>query len=121
MRVKTTSIYSVNTKVAGVTYDNPDGKDRQSIIKKNCKQGMNLILKREPDNPYDKNAVGVWIKTKSFLSSSEDQIGYLKKMDAKLVSDNLGKNKSIKAKITNVTGGTKGKETRGVNIEITIE
>lgn len=108
------------SKVAGVAHKNPDGKDRQEIIKKHCKPGMDLILKREIENPYDSHATGVWIKAKSLFSSSEFQIGYLNRMVAKEVAEHIDSGGKARAKITTITGDTKGKKTRGVNIEITL-
>ena len=113
--------YSFNSKVAGVTYKNPDGSDRQEIIKKRCKPGMALMLKRELDNPHGDNATGVWIKTKSLFSSSEYQLGYLNSSVAKEVVEHIESGRTARAKIANITGGTRSKKTRGVNIELTLE
>jgi len=44
------------TKIAGTSHTNPDGTSRQKLIKK-LKEGASLDLVREPDNPYDKNAI----------------------------------------------------------------
>ena len=112
--------HSFNSKVAGVTRKNPDGKDRQAIIKKHCKPRMSLILKRELDNQYDSHATGVWIKIRSLFSSSEAQIGYLNRSVAREVVDHIESGRTARAKISNLTGGTRSKKTRGVNIEITL-
>lgn len=58
-----------NTLVAGATKTNPDGTSRQKIIKKIAK-GESLELVREPENPYDENAVAVFRKT-------GEQVGYI--------------------------------------------
>lgn len=48
-----------HSKVAGTTRQNDDGTDRQSIIHDHLKPGMELIHKREPDNPYDEWAISL--------------------------------------------------------------
>jgi hypothetical protein len=57
------------TKVVGSTYKNPDGINRQQIIKI-CTAGEKIKLIREPNNPYDVGAIGVF-------RESYEQIGYL--------------------------------------------
>jgi HIRAN domain len=36
----------------------------RDVIRAYCRPGMPLVLRREPENPYDSNAVGVWIRTR---------------------------------------------------------
>jgi hypothetical protein len=77
--------------VLGVTSANADGSNRQDIIR-NCKKGDELILLREPNNPYDINAIKVcafrkpgllrrWLRRKPVLT----QLGYLSKYVASRV------------------------------------
>jgi len=109
-----------HSKVAGVTFKNTDGSSRQDYIRAYCKQGMDLILKREPDNPYDNNAVGVWIKSRALIVfTSEVQIGYLNAEVAEEIADYIDNGGTVVGKITEVTGGTHGKPTFGVNILLT--
>lgn len=111
-----------HSKVAGVSQENPNGSSRQAYIKYYCEPGKDLILKRELDNPYDSHAIGVWVKFKAwFRPEKEYQIGYLNRQVAKEVAEHIDPGGTAKAKITNITGGTKDKETRGVNIEVTLE
>ena len=56
------------SKVAGVSYRNEDGSSRQSIIRR-CHIGERLLLKPEPDNPVDPNAVRV-LRQNGELSTS---------------------------------------------------
>ena len=49
---------SIIAYVIGVTYANADGSSRQEIIG-NCRKGDELILLREPSNPYDIDAIKV--------------------------------------------------------------
>jgi hypothetical protein len=107
------------SKIAGTSHNNPDGSDRQEIIKKYCKSEQPLFLIPEPDNPYDPNAVGVWIEVKKLFSTQRYQIGYL---PSELVVRDLSKviDGSLTAKVKELTGGTRSKPTVGVNIIITV-
>ena len=57
--VHTRQSIPVPIKVVGVTYDNPDGTDRQYIIAKHVRAGDADSLLPEPSNPYDRDAVAV--------------------------------------------------------------
>jgi hypothetical protein len=63
-------------KVAGVSYPNPDGTSRTSIIEQ-CAVFEVLNLHHEPNNEFDPNAIAV-------LTASGDQIGFL---DARLAGE----------------------------------
>lgn len=106
------------SKVAGTSHENSNGYSRQKIIKNNCKRGMSLILKREPDNPHDSDAIAVWINARGCLFSKKMQIGYIESGIARDLSDKIDMGRKVEAKIEKVTGGTKAKETLGVNIEL---
>jgi HIRAN domain-containing protein len=72
--------------VAGTGYEN-----RQVGIKKWCKAGLVVKLKRELNNEYDENAVAVYIPVRIFFGfiKSEFQIGYIKKAAAERMSKRL--------------------------------
>jgi hypothetical protein len=91
-----------NTKVVGVTHKNPDGTERQKIIKK-CKNGERVNLIRQPDNPYDKWAVGVF-------RQSGEQIGWIDKYvcGPDRLAEHLDFNGEVKAKIIKIIGGPSG-------------
>ena len=59
------------TKVVGVTFQNPDGTNRQEIISK-CKVGEYVLLIRDYENSYDQYAIAVLRKT-------GEQIGFIDK------------------------------------------
>ncbi|MFH5187024.1 HIRAN domain-containing protein [Paenibacillus sp. TAB 01] len=61
--------------VAGVTHKNNDGSSRKKIAS-SCHYGQKLILVRELDNPYDKNAVKI-------MTESNKQLGYVDAWNAK--------------------------------------
>ncbi len=46
------------TELSGCHFDNPDGTRRLNFIK-NCQVGDPLLLKPDPDNPNDEEAIGV--------------------------------------------------------------
>ena len=66
--------------VAGESFRNDDGTDRQAIIAR-CRVGDWLFLVPEPDNAHDDNAIRV-------LTESGQQIGYVERgMAARLAGD----------------------------------
>jgi len=71
------------TSVAGVTYPNRDGSNRQTIVAK-CRAGEPIVLEAEPDNPQHENAVRV-------LRKDGSQIGYVvPRMATHLITDLAG-------------------------------
>lgn len=99
------------TKVAGVTYDNPDGSSRQKIIKR-CRVGEEAQLVWEPNNPHDANAVAV-------RRQSDEQIGYLNRDVAETFVGQSQGGKQFSAEVAELIGGgwLSGKS-RGVVLEI---
>lgn len=87
------------------------GESRYQDAVRRCRQGDRVILKREPENPYDENAVAV-------LRENGEQIGYLSRDHAEWVADVMDKGKEVKARISRITGGTRDKPTRGVVIDV---
>lgn len=109
-----------HSKVAGVTAKNPSGRSRQDYIRKFCKSGMPATLVREPSNQFDKNAVGVWIKARTLIFfTSQVQIGYLNADTAEEIARYMDSGGRMSCQITDVTGGTHGKSSFGVNILLT--
>lgn len=90
------------TKVVGVSFDG-----RQRIIRQ-TKVGETLSLVREPNNPYDRNAIMV-------LNSSGSQLGYISKDVASNLAYNMDSGARYIATVTNVTGTNPG-DVMGVNI-----
>ena len=110
---------TIRSKIAGVTAKNDDGKFRQDYIRAFCKPGMPLILRREPDNKYDRNAISIWIKAKVLLIfSNEVKIGYINTGLAEELARWLEKGHNISGEIIDVTGGTNDKSSLGVNIKL---
>ena len=73
----------IRTYIKGVTYKNPEGSSRQTILR-SCKKGDIVTLIRDPNNPYDGNAVKVCV-------TSEEKSGFLSRiLGGKAVTKQLG-------------------------------
>jgi hypothetical protein len=84
------------TRVAGVTYCNADGTDRQSLLKKCC-SGEQVELRREPNNPHDKFAISV-------VTGRGEILGYIPAGDRRL-ANHIDGGGQIRASIVEITGG----------------
>lgn len=62
-------------KVAGITFKNDDGSSRTDIAF-SCRSGQKLVLVRDPENTYDKNAVKI-------MTENNLQLGHLDAWNAK--------------------------------------
>lgn len=72
----------IKTRVAGVSFENRDGTPRQPFVKQ-CRKDDMLLLRREPDNPFDGNAIAVdW----SDAGGERHQIGYVPRALAALLA-----------------------------------
>lgn len=80
-------------KVVGVTFANPDGDSRQSIIKK-CAPGDDVELRPEPHNKFDKTAIAV-------VTASGKTLGYLPR-DSWVVRATYDENQPTKAYIRSI-------------------
>jgi hypothetical protein len=96
------------TKVAGVTYKNDDGSDRQDILS-TCSPLKKLRLEHEDNNPHDPNAIRV-------CTEEGRQIGHLFRDVASDVWWRMQHNFTYAAVSANLTGGTKEYPQLGMNI-----
>ena len=94
-------VYTLN--IVGESY-------RQGEIKL-CHEGESLILRREPDNKYDRNAVAV-------LRENGKQIGYLSRDDAEWIARIMDDGDRVGAKIKWITGGKRDKPSYGLVIDV---
>jgi single-stranded-DNA-specific exonuclease len=94
---------SFPTKVMGVSFERR--QDRVAGLV----PGLELELRREPDNPADSNAIAVYYGAL--------QIGFLRKQIAKHLAPLIDGGMRYRARIEHVTGGTDGKN-YGVNIRV---
>jgi len=89
-----------NAIVAGTGYLNTDGSERCKIIAKHISEKMPVILKRDPDNKYDSNAIAVYINTPKLfglIKNNQVQIGYIKAQAAKSISSRIDNGEKITA------------------------
>lgn len=99
--------------VVGESFTNSDGQERQQIIKRFAKSGIQVHLEREPDNPYDPTAIAVYL--------ADQQIGYLKRDVAERLAEKIDSgNYAAGAAIHSVNGGTKSKPNFGVTLIVTV-
>lgn len=97
---------SVTIPVAGVNY-----KDRQSVIRE-LRIGQGVLLRREPYNPYDINAIRV--ETESGL-----QVGYVPREVASVLSPFIDElQKLLPARVTELIGGYLG-EYQAISVKVT--
>jgi len=106
----------INSKVVGVTKLNKDGTSRQQIIRDLLYNGDPLVLKREPQNEFDPNAIAVYFDSPSideFL-----QVGYLPYGQALRLAPLMDCGRVITAEVAAVTQS--GPENLGVEITLKI-
>jgi hypothetical protein len=110
----------IRTKISGVTFPNPDGTNRQKIIRRYCRAGKPLEVRHEPKNRHDRNALGLWIMSRAFfIFPVWYQVGYVSEDIAEDLKPYRLAGATITARILDVTGGGWFKN-YGVNIELTI-
>jgi hypothetical protein len=97
-------------KVAGVTFQNDDGSERQSILKR-CRPGEQLILRHDPDNAYSICAVQV-------LRTNGEQLGHAPGYLGERICEELEDGYWVLGVLAEVTGGTRDKPTRGANFAV---
>lgn len=93
-RVNMNKISNVALKVVGVTFANDDGTNRQQIIGAMTKDAP-VMLKREPHNLHDTNAIAV--------SSIDGQVGYIGKDYAKILAPLMDAGARFKARVSEVS------------------
>lgn len=99
------------TKAAGVSKEN-----RQDLIRKYCRSGMDLYPICEPENEFDKYAVALYVKTDD--GSEPVKIGYIPAKYSHALYKNVELGLVI-VEIDATTGGDNGKYL-GVNLCVTI-
>lgn len=89
------------TKIVGVTHSNDDGSSRQKILKRmkeTAQKGDLLELRREPDNPHDKNAIAVYNK-------DGEQLGYINRETAEEFAQYMDSGERVTAEVDKIIGG----------------
>ena len=103
-------VETIYSKLQGVTRTNPDGSSRQEIIANLCFSGQQLVLMRAP-NQFSPNNLDVYVAY---------QVGQVNTELADLLAPILDGGGAVRASITEITGGTEDRPTRGVNVSFTI-
>ena len=98
------------TKIRGVAQVNSNGSKRQTLIK-HLKIGQPAHCVREPNNPYDKNAIAVY-------DTENNQLGYFSADLAHSYAREMDKGLRLTATISSLTGGFLRK--RGVNLYVIV-
>lgn len=102
--------YSFYTKIRGVTQTNSNTSKRQKLIK-NLKVGQPVFCIREPNNPFDKNAIAVY-------DTEKNQLGYLSADLADSFAKSMDKGLKLTAIVKDLTGGFL--RHRGVNLYVIV-
>jgi hypothetical protein len=100
-------IQHVFAKVAGVTFPNDDGSERQSVLK-NCRVDEPLVLQHDPKNAFSKFATKV-------MRVDGQQLGYMPEYLAERMFRELKLGYKASAMLKDLTGGTPDRPTRGAN------
>jgi len=100
----------VRYSVSGEAQVNKDGSRRQRIIRE-CRVGDELLLVREPRNPYDENAVALF-------TLNRQQVGYIPMEVSSDVAAELDSGVRAPAFIAKILGGTRDKPNLGLMIDI---
>jgi len=86
-----------NAIVAGTGFE---GRDK--IIKAYCKDGMKVILKRDPSNQHDENAISVLLeipKLFGLFGKNYKDIGFIKSNTAKSLAKKIDDGVPISGKV----------------------
>ncbi len=77
-----------------------EGRDK--IIKRHCREGLPVVLKREPRNEYDENAIAAYLVTPKLfglLGNSKKMIGYIKANTAKSLAKKMDAGSSVTGEV----------------------
>lgn len=99
--------------VVGESHANDDGSSRQAEIAR-CSVGEPVRLRHRPDNRFDTNCIEV-------LSARGVQIGVLSREHAAVFAPHFRAGHQVEAEIAKINGGTAGKPSRGVVIEVDVD
>ena len=106
----------IQTRVAGVSFENRDGSLRQTYVRQ-VKKGDGLVLRREPENPFDANAMAVeWLDA----DGQPRQLGYVPRSLAALLAPLVdGGRLKLKATVARKGGG--GLKLAGVRMSLELD
>ena len=106
---------TIQTRVAGVSFENRDGSLRQTYVRQ-AKKGDVLALRREPDNPFDPYAMAVdWTDAEG----ASRQLGYVPRALASVLAPFVDQGGKLIAFVARKGGG--GLRLAGVKIAIDLD
>jgi len=91
--------------VAGTGFANSNGTSRAAIVRRHCRPGDCALLVREPNNPYDKDAIAVFVSVPRFFGlfgRCNAQIGYIKAGTAGSLAKKLDSGVRVVATVKNM-------------------
>jgi hypothetical protein len=75
---------------------------RAEVIRAHCREGSRVVLKRDPANPHDSNAVGVFLEVPrlfGLFGKALRQIGFIKAHAAKSLAKRLDEGTVVYASV----------------------
>jgi hypothetical protein len=106
---------TIQTRVAGVSFENRDGSSRQAYVRQ-AKKGDALTLRREPDNPFDGYAMAVdWVDD----AGSPHQLGYVPRSLAAVLAPFVDQGGKLVAAVMSKGGG--GLRLAGIKMAIDLD
>jgi len=105
------SVRRILTKVAGVTFYN-----RQSVLAE-AKTGQCVLFRPEPENPFDANAIAVWLAQDV---GGAKNIGYLPRDMAAEIAPAI-EGESLLGRVFEITGGFEKRDGSIANYGVIVE
>lgn len=103
---------TIKTRVAGISFENRDGSSRQAFARQ-VRKGDPLVLTREPENPFDPNAIAVaWIDKEGVAL----QVGYVPRALAAVLAPMVDAGAKLEASVIRAGGG--GLQLIGIRMKI---
>lgn len=106
--------------LAGTSFPNTDGSLRSQLIRRHCKNGALIYLRRELDNQDNINAVAVFLEVPrlfGFFGKTLRQIGYIKTDEIKDLTRRMKAGENIRGRVSSFNVPEGGGYPR-VNIDI---
>ena len=104
-------------KAAGVTFQDRQGKLWNIRKQMNNGEKLTIMLRREPSNPYDKNAIAVLAQ----CGESTAKVGYVPADKALWLAERMDAGLSVRAYKGMLTGGSGRAKTIGLTFEVVYE
>lgn len=110
---------SFHGKIAGTSQKNADGSDRQEYVKRYARAGEELLMVPEPYNAHSPAAIALFVvREAGMMKKTKEafQLGYVSGELAPKLHQLWADGKRVKVFVSEVTGGTREKPNRGVNL-----